>query len=133
MVWNPETKRDECWHCGSGEHDTATCAQEMTKARKEKKPKRYKSVLAMVKDLSSPAFAKEFEKTLKKETVYVYTNEDDGDVEVFSELKLAKKFAEARIGEVEWEGDSIRGAWSDGNYAHIVRKKIVRDEAQIRV
>lgn len=27
MVWNPVTKRDECFHCGSGSHDTAGCVE----------------------------------------------------------------------------------------------------------
>jgi epoxyqueuosine reductase QueG len=88
--------------------------------------KKYKSVLAMVKDLSDPAFAKEFEKKLKKETVYVYSNMDDGEVEVFSSLKLAKQWAEQRLGEkVQWEGNTLRGVWQY-EYAFIHRKKIIR-------
>jgi len=88
--------------------------------------KRYKSVLAMVKDLSSPEFAKEFEERLKKETVYVYSNMDDGDVQVFSSLKLAKKWAGGRMGEkIKWEGNALKGVWQY-EYAFIHRRKIIR-------
>lgn len=87
--------------------------------------KRYNSVLAMVKDLSSPEFAKDFEKHLKKETVYVYFSASECEVEVFSTLRLAKKWAENRLDvKLPWQKVS-NDTWVYG-HSFISRKIIVR-------
>lgn len=38
MVWNEATKREECWHCGSPEHDTAAHPHDPKGARAERHP-----------------------------------------------------------------------------------------------
>ncbi len=97
--------------------------------------KSYGSVLEMVKDISDPEFAKEFEKLLKANTVYVYTNYH-GDMQVFSSLKLAKRFAQdnyvAKNNDspiLTWKINWRLGIWIHDEYNEFVRidrKKIIK-------
>jgi hypothetical protein len=89
--------------------------------------KKYKSVLAMVKDLSDPEFAKEFEKRLKEQTVYVYVDvEDYYHTDVFVTLNAAKKYASSIYGGTidGWVASPQIGIWTFGPH-RILRRKIM--------
>lgn len=80
----------------------------------------------MVKDISDTKFVKEFKKKLKENTVYIVLDKDSLKIEVFSSLKLAKKFVTDTLErKVTWFSNPHVGFWLFGSYI-IRRKQIVK-------
>lgn len=95
--------------------------------------KKYKTTLAMVKDLSDPEFTRDFEKHMKSKTVYVCYDVDSASFEVFSELKLAKMHVNARLGKkAGWSGNNIEGRWKTTGF-WIQRKVVVDHESRVQL